>query len=143
VLPFGALWAQYQAEVQWLVEGYLACGELTVVPGPPESYKSWALADLARAVHTGGRWLGEFPVPQGGVLFIEQERASNLVYQLARLAAAYACDVDALLVVPPCGLDLHDTQWQQRQGGRLRRGEPGAELVGPAGGAERGRGGAD
>jgi hypothetical protein len=101
VLTLAMLRERYSGTVEWLVEGYIALGELTLVPGAPESLKSWAMTDLARAVHTGGQWLGEFDVPQGSVLYIEQERVGNLVYQLGLLEQAYGTDLGGLCVLPP------------------------------------------
>src|SRR5581483_521764 len=62
----------------------------------------------------GGLWLGHFPVEQGRVLYIEQERARNLVYQASRLEKAHGCSLDAVLTIPPCGFTLRDPTWRQR-----------------------------
>jgi hypothetical protein len=98
----------YSAEVNWLVPGFLALGELTMLVAAPEACKSWLAADLARAVFTGGSWLGQFAVPEGRVLFVEQERGANLVYQLTHLERAYDVNLDGLLVLPPSGFRLSD-----------------------------------
>jgi hypothetical protein len=98
----------------WLVEGYIPRGGLTEVPGAPESLKSWAMVDLARAVLTGGRWLDQFDVPQGSVVYVEQERARNLDYQAELLEAGYACDLNGLHIIPPAGVDLLAPLWQAR-----------------------------
>src|SRR4051812_9986167 len=73
VVTLGQLRARYTGSIEWLVEGYIAQRELTMVVGAAESLKSWAMADLARAVLTGGEWLAHFPVAQGRVLYLEQE----------------------------------------------------------------------
>jgi hypothetical protein len=103
---------RYGAAVEYLAEPYLALGELTIVAGPPESFKSWLMADLARAVHTGALWLGSIPVPRGGVLYFEQERARNLAYQLTLLEAGWAQDLGGLVAYEPCGIDLCHPDWQ-------------------------------
>jgi hypothetical protein len=100
---------RYSGEVQWLAEGYLARGELVIVPGPPESFKSWLMADLVRAVQVkGALWLGSLPVLHGRAIYFEQERARNLVYQTQRLAAGWSQNLDDVLAVEPCGIDLCD-----------------------------------
>jgi DNA-binding transcriptional ArsR family regulator len=100
---------RYSGDVEWLAEGYLGRGELVIVPGPPESYKSWLMADLVRAVHVpGALWLGSLPVIHGTAVYFEQERAGNLVYQTQRLARGWSQNLDALLTVGPCGIDLCD-----------------------------------
>jgi len=94
-----------------LVRGFISVGEVTMIPGPPESLKSWSLADLARAVFTGGKWLAHFEVPQGSVLWVEAERAANLAYQFDKLALAYGVNLDAMRVLPPSGFDLLSPEW--------------------------------
>jgi hypothetical protein len=94
--------------VEWLVESYIALRELTEIPGPPESYKSWMAVDLARAVLTGGKWLDRFPVKQGKVIYVEQERAQNLVYQVSLLERAYDCDLNRMTVMEPGMFTLKD-----------------------------------
>lgn len=109
----GALTARYRAKTTWIAEGYIALAELTMVVGAPESMKSWLMADLARAVHTGHLWLGSLRVPQGKVLYFEQERARNLVYQTGLLGAGWDQDLDGVTTVEPCGIDICDPDWQR------------------------------
>ena len=71
---------------------YINLAELAEVVGAQESFKSWFVADLARAVFTGGLWLGSIRVDQGGVFYVEQERARNLAYQMALLGAGWGQD---------------------------------------------------
>lgn len=103
----------FGAEVTYLAAPYIGLGQLTILAGPPESYKSWLTADLGRAVHVGGLWLGSIPVPRGGVLYLEQERMSNLLYQARLLAAGWGQDLGGLAVVAPCGIDLCHPDWQE------------------------------
>jgi len=103
---------QYAAEPTYLVPQYIERGALILLPGPPESLKSWAMVDLMRAVAVGGSWLGHFPVEQGRVLYIEQERARNLVYQASQVERGRGCDLGEILVIRPAGVNLRDPQWQ-------------------------------
>ena len=103
---------RYGADVVYLAEPYIALGELAIVAGPPESMKSWLMVDLARAVHTGTLWLGSIQVPRGGVLYFEQERAKNFVYQATLLGAGWGQDLGALVAYEPCGIDLCNSDWQ-------------------------------
>jgi hypothetical protein len=114
VLTLGELRERYSGEVRWLVPGYIAMSELTLIPAPPESFKSWTMADLVRSVLTGSKWLGHFAVQRGTAIYCEQERANNLVYQINRLEAGAGCDLSGLAVIPPCGLDICDPTWQAR-----------------------------
>lgn len=112
IVTLAKLRETYSGEVKWLVEGYIAQGELTEIAAPPESLKSWAMADLTRAVMTGGSWLGHLPVPQGSAIYVEQERINNLVYQMNLLDQAYGCDLGKLLVLPPGTFVLNDQDSQ-------------------------------
>jgi hypothetical protein len=115
LLTLAQLREKYSGMVEWVVPGYIARRELTLIPGPPESCKSWAMVDLARAVLTGGEWLGHFRVEVSGpVLFIEQERAGNLVYQVGHLEQGTGCDLSTLHVIAPCGFTLDNPDWQHR-----------------------------
>lgn len=114
LITLAELAERYGSAVDWLVEGYIPRAALTLIPGPPESFKSWAMADLCRAVRTGTRWMGQFEVPRGGVLYVEQERARNLVYQARLLTEGTDCDLSDLSVIPPAGVDLLAPLWQVR-----------------------------
>src|SRR2546428_4632882 len=70
---------RHSGEISWLVEGYLARGELAFLAGAGDSLKSWTAVHLAAAIDGRFRWLGVFDVDAERVLFIEQERAANFV----------------------------------------------------------------
>lgn len=108
----GTLSAKYSAEVEYVVDPYIARGQVTFVVGAPESMKSWLMADLARAVQTGGSWLGSMKVTPGRVIYFEQERAKNLVYQTALLSTGWKQDLSGIITFEPCGLDLCHPEWQ-------------------------------
>lgn len=120
----GALTERYKAETVWLAEGYIALAELTMVVGAPESMKSWLMADLARAVHTGHLWLGSIQVPQGKVVYFEQERARNFVYQTGLIAAGWRQNLDGITTVEPCGIDICDPSWQRAITAMIERERP-------------------
>jgi hypothetical protein len=110
--------------VDWEVPGYIARRELAMVSGPPESLKSWLMADLARAKLTGSPWLGRFPVSQGTALYVEQERASNLVYQVDLLEQGHGQTLDGLLVLPPGTFLLTDDDSRTLLGAIVREHRP-------------------
>lgn len=60
--------------ISWICEPIIARGTIGFVAGLPKTMKTWICADLAIEVARGGNWLGRFPVNQGRVLFIDQER---------------------------------------------------------------------
>ena len=108
VLTMAELHRLYDGEVDWLVEGYIGRREITEIAAPRESLKSWATADLARAVLTGTKWLDYFDVTKGNVVYIEGERANNLVYQTTLLERAYDQRLGDLIVIPPGKFFLRD-----------------------------------
>lgn len=63
---------------QWLVEGLIPLGGLTMVSGEPKSFKTFFIQDLAVSVLTGGLYLGRFPVTQGKVLFVDEENPRRI-----------------------------------------------------------------
>jgi len=63
------------SEVKWLVNGIFAERGLGFIAGLGETRKSWILMDLAvEMAKGGGYWLGKFPVKDGKVMYIDQER---------------------------------------------------------------------
>lgn len=61
--------------VLWLCDPIIAHGTLGFVAGLPETMKTWVTIDLAvECAKGGGLWLGQFPVSDARVLFIDQER---------------------------------------------------------------------
>lgn len=62
-----------------LIKGVLRQGHKMLVSGPSKVGKSWLLIELARAIATGGDWIG-FPCKQGHVVYVnlEIDRASFL-----------------------------------------------------------------
>ncbi|MCH7811390.1 MAG: bifunctional DNA primase/polymerase, partial [Chloroflexi bacterium] len=105
---------RHSGDVDWIVDGYLARGELIFLAGAGESLKSWIAAHLAAAIVGDFRWLGCFEVHAERVLFVEQERAGNLVYQLNRIGIAERVDLDrdGLRIIPPVPMPLSDPQAQ-------------------------------
>jgi len=63
-----------QEAVEWICDGLVAKRTIVFMAGLPQTGKTWALIDLAIEVARGGKWLGKFPVKQGKVLFVDQER---------------------------------------------------------------------
>lgn len=61
-------------ETRWLIEEWLPVGGIGKIVGPPESYKTWVLLDLAVSVASGTPFLGQYRVARPGpVLFFQQE----------------------------------------------------------------------
>jgi hypothetical protein len=114
VTTLSELRKRYSGEISWIVEGYLARRELAFLAGAGDSLKSWTAAHLAAAIDGRFKWLGEFDVSADRVLYIEQERAANLVYQLNRIEVAERVELgsDRLVIVPPCPLPLSETDAQ-------------------------------
>jgi hypothetical protein len=71
VLSLHDLMTHEWPEPPWLVPGILPVG-LAVLAGRPKVGKSWIALQLAQAVATGGRFLGE-PVGKGPVLYLALE----------------------------------------------------------------------
>jgi len=63
--------------VEWLVDGILQTDGLSMIYGPPKSYKSFLALDLALHVTNGREWRG-IPVRQTNVLYIAAEGAPGV-----------------------------------------------------------------
>jgi hypothetical protein len=65
----------------WLVEGVLAAGDVTLLMGDPGLGKSWLTMSLATAVANGDdEWLNKAVHKQGPVLYIDEENPLDLIY---------------------------------------------------------------
>lgn len=114
LVSLAELFEKHTGDVDWLVPGYFGRGEVVFVAGAGESLKSWAMAHLAAAIDGRFRWLGAFEVTAERVLFLEQERALNLAYQMRRIGAAERVDLgsDRLRIVLPQILPLSEVAAQ-------------------------------
>ena len=68
------------AKVEWLVEGIVPRGGLTVLAGESGVGKTWFALALARAVAQGGVFLGR-QCPAHPVLYLDRENPAALIYQ--------------------------------------------------------------
>ena len=114
LISLADLRSRFSADVRWIVAGYLARGELVFLAGAGGSLKSWTVAHLAAAIDGGFPWLGAFEVKAERVLFVEQERAGNLLYQLQRIEVGERTTLgsDRLRIVAPCDLPLSEPEAQ-------------------------------
>jgi DNA-binding transcriptional ArsR family regulator len=105
---------RHTGNVKWIVEGYIGRGEVGFLAGAGESLKSWSVAHLAAAIDGQFKWLGLFDVDAQRVLFIEQERAANLVYQLNRIEIGERRPLGSnrLTILPPTPLPLSELEAQ-------------------------------
>lgn len=63
-----------EEKVEWISDGFLARKTIGFVAGLGESFKTWAMIELAVECARGGHWLGRFPTEKCKVLYIDQER---------------------------------------------------------------------
>jgi predicted ATP-dependent serine protease len=66
------------SQTEWVVEGIIPRGSVTLIAGEPGSYKSWLALGLLRAVSTGGRFL-ERECRRIGVLYLDRENPLAVV----------------------------------------------------------------
>jgi RecA-family ATPase len=70
-----------------VIHGLLRRGETMSLIAPYDTGKSWMAIDLALAVATGDKWLGDMPCEAGRVLFIDSELHAETFAQRMRTVA--------------------------------------------------------
>lgn len=64
----------------WLVEGLICAGDVTLIIGESNLGKSWLTMDLAVKVARGsGKWLGHDVKKQGNVMYIDEENPEDII----------------------------------------------------------------
>lgn len=66
------------SQTEWLVEGIIPRGSVTLIAGEPGSYKSWLALKMLGAVSEGGRFL-ERECKSTGVLYLDRENPLAVV----------------------------------------------------------------
>jgi hypothetical protein len=70
---------------QWLLDGLVAKGDVTLLTGPPGVGKSWFTMGLTTAVTEGrSEFLGQKVLGQGRVLYVDQENPNDVIYHRLR-----------------------------------------------------------
>lgn len=85
-LPFGPMTHDVESaplEPDWLWQGYLSPGALTLLAGQPKAGKSTLVAGLLAALEQGWRFLGQ-PTRKSGALVLTEERLDGLVEKARR-----------------------------------------------------------
>lgn len=65
--------------IPWLVQGVFPKEGVGILAGHPKIGKSWLTLDLAIAVATGERWLGQWDVDPGYVLYVDEESTQDML----------------------------------------------------------------
>ena len=77
-----------EAEDSWIIQDVLPSKTTGLIVGPPGSYKTWMVAELAYAISTGHAFLDEFEVlEKGPVLVIQIEDSRETIVQRFRTIA--------------------------------------------------------
>jgi len=65
------------SEVRWLIHNWLPVGAVGKIVGPPESYKTWIILDLAFSIASGTKFLNKYDVLRKGPVIIFQQEDGN------------------------------------------------------------------
>lgn len=102
--------ANANSETRWLVDGWLSIGSIGKIVGPPESYKTWILLDLAVSVASGRPFLGKYEVKKRGpVILFQQEDGAQILGKRLNLVAGNKVPVPE----PSYGVDDKNNEWLQ------------------------------
>lgn len=67
-------------EPDWLVEDFIAEGDVNLLIGDPGLGKSWLTMDLAlKVAGHEGKWLGKRVMRQGSVLYVDEENPEDII----------------------------------------------------------------
>ena len=88
----------------YLIKGWLGCGQMSVMYGPSNVGKSFAALDMAWHVASGEMWHG-FRVSGGPVLYLATEGGSSFHNRIYALAQKYE-RTDVPLYIRPSPVDL-------------------------------------
>jgi hypothetical protein len=95
----------------WLIHGILPSRALATVYGPSGHGKTHVVLSMARAVSSGEKWLGQYEVTKGPVLYIAAEGGGELGKRLVAQGFAHD-DENALFVLEPLFLgESGDREW--------------------------------
>lgn len=86
---------------EYVVEGVLQRGSLSLLSAYGSSGKTWLAVELMLSVATGGRWLGRFPAKRGTATLLDWESGS---YELRRRIQRNA--IASKLATPVQGIDF-------------------------------------
>lgn len=93
-------------EQKWLADKLIPAGAITILSGPPASYKTWVILHMALCVAKGEPLFGEFKTNQGGVLVIDEENGQRLLQERLYMLSATA-DLPVFFTEQP-GFVLND-----------------------------------
>jgi AAA domain len=72
--------------MEWLVPNVFVRSGIHFLSAPAAGAKSWLMLDLSRCLVSGAPWLGQYEIPQGAVLYVDEEmgqaKTSKRVKQL-------------------------------------------------------------
>jgi hypothetical protein len=97
----------------WLIERLWSIHAVGFVSGPPKSFKTWTVLEMAISVATGVPCLGAFPVHRSGpvLLYAAEDPAAALRLRLLALARNHGMDLDRIDIRVICAdslrLDRH------------------------------------
>jgi predicted ATP-dependent serine protease len=77
--------------IEWIVEGLIPQGSITLVAGEPGSYKSWLGLSLLRAVSTGGRFLNR-TCKASNVLYLDRENPITVIRERLAMLGVESLD---------------------------------------------------
>lgn len=82
-------------DLEWLIEGWIPKGGLTMIYGPPKSGKSFIVMSLVLALDHGERWLGHPVVDRCRSLYVALEGRSGLKMRSEAWHEHFGHDVEA------------------------------------------------
>jgi hypothetical protein len=94
-VPFGAIRRAFRTLRPYVIDGLLRRGEVMNIIAAPKVGKSLISLDLARAIISGGKFIGKFPCAKGRILIIDNElHAETIAYRVPQTAAALNIPID-------------------------------------------------
>ncbi len=108
-ITLNELMAKQFPDEEWLIDGLMAKGSLTVLSAAPNQYKTWLAMEIAIKVAKGEILFGRFSTHQTGVMVVDEDGSGERLLQ-KRFAKLGASPDTPIMILSGQNFKLEETQ---------------------------------